>query len=94
MDKKTNKRFGMIVRSYIRTHRDVKTKRLVADPDKWLAKKLDKTIGTIRTYLGGPQALSLPFRAHLIRILREGLIIEDPIDLLVDLIDSIPERKS
>lgn len=92
MDKKL---FGKAIRGFIRSHLDAKTTNFITDPDKWLAEKMGKEENTIRIYLGSPDLMSHDVRARMILVLREELLFEGrSVDLMVDLIDSIPERKS
>ena len=94
MAEKDLDRFAVIIQGFIRSHRDTKRKRLVAKPILWLARHMGKSEHTVRDYLYVPSTMNLATRALLKQLLREKLISGDSLDVILKLIDSIPERKS
>ena len=54
---------------------------------------MGKSNATVKDYLRDPSLMNQDIRASMVRVIRENLIFEaDSIDVIIDLIDSIPEQ--
>ena len=92
MDSTQIEQFGKIIRGFVRCHRDKRSNRLFPDPIPWLARKMNKSDRTIENFLSNPTLMNLDTRALMARVLREELDIYGSVDLMVELIDSVPGK--